>query len=187
MALPSWWGGSERGSLVPVEAVLYRLLRAPSALHRATLRLTLVVPLVAGAVLAVAMGAQRTESAPDRYEASAGVGADGTITQQGGPPRSKDVAGLPGVASVRSMTFVFGALAPPGTSEWLDAVVFAGTGSATGRSSSRAAAPRAGADDETLVNRTFADEYDVVGGRPPRPRHPHPGAGGQRTASTATA
>ena len=110
-----------------VRAVLYRMTRALRAQWRATLVLTVIVAAVTGLALAVATGAERTSSAPDRYTASRGYPFEGAIEQPDGLPRTAEVAALPGAASVEAATFVFAALVLPGSSESPDTYVFAGS------------------------------------------------------------
>ena len=76
---------------------------------------TVVVAVVVGIVLALVAGAHRTATAPDRYTERYGGGVDVTVTQQGERPLTSSVRKLPAVKSVRSLTFVFGALVPAGT------------------------------------------------------------------------
>jgi FtsX-like permease family len=98
----------------------------------ATAALALTVAAVVGVVLAFAAGAERTSTVADRYTSAQGEGFDGLIYQEEGRPRTAEVAALPGAASVDSVTFVFGALFQPGSSENLDATVFAGSHRAVG-------------------------------------------------------
>lgn len=109
-----------------VRAVGYRMTRALRAQWRAMLVLSFVVAAVTGAVLGFAVGADRTSSAPDRYTSAQGGNPDGEIQQEGGQPRTAEVAALPGVSSVSAITFVFGALVKPDGSP-VEALVFAGS------------------------------------------------------------
>ncbi|MEY2445235.1 MAG: putative transport system permease protein, partial [Ilumatobacteraceae bacterium] len=94
--------------------------------------LCLVVAAVFGVVLAFAAGAERTSTVADRYTAARGGGFDGLIYQQEGRPRTAEIAALPGAASVDSATFIFGAMFAPGTTNNVDATMFAGSYRATG-------------------------------------------------------
>jgi len=89
--------------------------------------LAVVVAAVAAAVLAVAAGARRTQTAPDRYREAFGGGHDLELTQETGPPSTALVAGLPAVEDVHSVTFLFygGRVAESGVD--IDALPFAGT------------------------------------------------------------
>ncbi|MEA3184721.1 MAG: hypothetical protein QOJ74_1198, partial [Ilumatobacteraceae bacterium] len=97
-----------------------------------SIALCLVVAAVFGVVLAFAAGAERTSTVADRYTAARGGGFDGLIYQQEGRPRTAEVAALPGAASVDSATFIFGAMFAPGTTNNVDATMFAGSYRATG-------------------------------------------------------
>ena len=94
-----------------MHAVLYR---ARCVLRRrlpATVGITLIVTIVCGVVIAFAVGAKRTSTAPDRYTAAFGGVADADIVQDDrGRPLTSQVAALPGVESVDAMSFVFGGL-----------------------------------------------------------------------------
>lgn len=77
----------------------------------ATLGVTLIVTVVCGVVVAFAAGAQRTSTAPDRYTSAFGGVADASVIQDDrGKPLDRQVAALPGVEKVDSMSFVFGGL-----------------------------------------------------------------------------
>ena len=88
---------------------------------RATLRrrwlsvlvVTGIVALVTGTVLTLAAGALRTADAPDAYTEVLGGELDGTVEQEFGPPRTAEVAALPGVASVEAITFIFASVTGP--------------------------------------------------------------------------
>jgi ABC-type lipoprotein release transport system permease subunit len=68
----------------------------------------LLVAAVTAPVLALTAGARRTASAPAAYTAALGGDVDAALQQASGPPRTAEIGGLPGVASVRAMTFAFG-------------------------------------------------------------------------------
>ena len=77
----------------------------------ATLGVTLIVTVVCGVVIAFAAGANRTSTAPDRYTSAFGGVADAQLIQADrGKPLASQVAALPGVESVDSMSFLFGGL-----------------------------------------------------------------------------
>ena len=114
-------------------AVVYRL--ASGLRHRwaSTVAVTLLVAVVFGVVITVAAGAHRTATAPDRYTSSSQVEADGIVTQDGGRPRTDEIADLDGVASVDSVTFVFGSVTDPnGARTPDDGLVFSGSPRAIG-------------------------------------------------------
>ncbi|MEP7047478.1 MAG: FtsX-like permease family protein, partial [Ilumatobacteraceae bacterium] len=112
-----------------MKAVIYRLRSTLRANWAATVGLTLIIAIVCGVIIAVAAGAQRTVSAPERYVAAVGGGFDGIVTQDhGGPLRIAEVLALPGAESAESYTFVFGGLVnPDDPTKGLDTLVFAGT------------------------------------------------------------
>jgi putative ABC transport system permease protein len=87
---------------------------------------------VFGVVISVAAGAHRTATAPDRYTSSSDIDVDGLVTQiYGGRPRTGEIGGLAGVASIESVTFVFGEVVGPTTDD-LGALVFSGSPPAIG-------------------------------------------------------
>jgi len=92
----------------------------------------LAVAIVGTLVLALFAGARRTESAPDRYEAARSHGYQLIVEQTSGPSRGGEIAALPAVAQVASASFVFGGLIPDGSTEPVDALVFAGAPDALG-------------------------------------------------------
>ena len=89
--------------------------------------LALLVAIVGGMVLALAGGAARTLSAPDRYSSARGHEWDVSLQQEEGLPRLADLESLPSVRRVGLMTFVFGGLLPANGDEPIDALVFAGS------------------------------------------------------------
>jgi len=95
--------------------------------------LAIAVALTGGLVLALAAGAVRTASAPDRYTAAhPGQDFDLTIEQAAGAPRLEELRALPALARVEMATFVFGGLVADGGTEPLEALVFAGSPTAIG-------------------------------------------------------
>ena len=61
----------------------------------------MIVAVVCGVVIAFGAGARRTSTAPDRYTSSFPDVFDALVTQGDfGRPRDREVASLPGVASV---------------------------------------------------------------------------------------
>jgi len=129
-----------------MRAVGYRVRCLLIAHWRRSVFLGLAVGVVGGIVLALGAGAARTSSAPDRFTEAWGEDFDATLQQGGGEPRNAEVAGLPGVASVEAVTFVFGVLSTPaGASETeavdAEAVVFAGSYRAVGMRLVKAASP----------------------------------------------
>ncbi len=110
----------------------YRLRCSLRSTRGAAVATTAVVGVVGGLALALAGGAVRTLSAPDRYTAAVGRGADAMVAQQGRDDGAAVIGGLPEVRSVDSASFVFGGLIPLGGGEPIDALVFAGTPAVSG-------------------------------------------------------
>ena len=120
-----------------MRAVAYRLRITLRSRWGSTLWSTVAVALVVGAVLAIAAGAHRTATAPNRYTDRYSRGVDLTVTQMGGAPRTKEVERLAAVRRADSLTFVFGALmsptgADPGSAERLESLTFFGTVAGSG-------------------------------------------------------
>lgn len=91
-------------------------LRISAWLRREKARLVVVVLLVGlagGVTMGIAAGARRTASAPDRYTGRSGGDPELVILQSQGQPFDREIARLPGVASVRSQVFVASFLASP--------------------------------------------------------------------------
>ena len=147
-----------------MKAVGYRVRRVLRAQWRATVFLALVVDAVSGAVLAFATGADRTASAPDRYTATRGGGFEGSIQQDSGPPRTAEVASLPGALSVEALTFVFGVLTPSGRDEPAEALVFTGSHATFGTLLVDGREPDPAADGEFVATRSFVEANGVTVG-----------------------
>jgi len=147
-----------------MNAVGYRVRCLLRAQWRQALVLSLIVAAVSGVVLGLAAGAARTASAPDRYTAAKGGGFDGLVEQEGGPPRTAEVAALPGVSTVAAVTFVFGGLALPDDAPAPDAFIFAGaSGSyrAFGMDLVAGREPDPARPDELVASRSLADAKGV--------------------------
>ena len=115
-----------------MRAVAYRLRVTLRTTWASTVLSSVMVAVVVGVVLALAAGAQRTATAPDRYTERYGSGADVTTTQQGGPPLTAQVRHLPSVARADSITFMFAGLSASDTRQEradgsLDAACLAGS------------------------------------------------------------
>ena len=125
------------------------------------LLLTAVVGVVLAIVIALAAGAHRTETLPDRVDAAAGGAFDYLITQQenGQRPLTDRVAALPGVESADSYSFVFGGVVPAGAAAGIeaavDAPVFAGSEHAFGVHVVSGRALDQSVDDEFVATQTF--------------------------------
>ncbi len=96
-----------------VRAVLFRLRTTMRRQWLPTLLMAAVIALISAAVLTLAAGARRTAQAPDAFTAAIGGGPDATVTQEGGPPRTAEVAALPGIRAIDAMSFAFTALDDP--------------------------------------------------------------------------
>ncbi len=146
----------------PMAAVLYRV-RALLRAHRvSTLVLVVLIAVVSGAVMAVAAGAHRTMTAPDRYTDSVGGSFDALVTQQdGGPPVTAAIAALPSVSSAGSITFVFGAMIEPGSGEMVQGLVFGGSAEANGLQLVAGRDPAPGSSTEFVATRTFVSQAQL--------------------------
>ena len=141
-------------------AIAYRLRATMRSRRGATAGLSVVIAIVCGIVLSIAAGAHRTTTAPDRYTERYGPAPDGYIVQfDAGPPRSKEIAALPAVESVEAYTFLFAGLTPPGTTDGLDAYVFAGSPTGAGKHVVKGRLPRSDAPDEFVATPNFAKNY----------------------------
>lgn len=146
-------------------AVGYRVRCLLRTQWRQALVLGLIVAAVSGVVLGLAAGAARTASAPDRYTAAKGGGFDGTVEQEGGPPRTAEVAALPGVSTVAAVTFVFGGLALPGGAPSPDALIFAGASGSYRAFGTELVAGRESdpsRPDEFVATRSFTEAKEVA-------------------------
>lgn len=95
--------------------------------------LAIVIAVVCAIVLAIAAGARRTMTAPDRYTAALGGERDALVTQlDSGVPQTAAIRKLAAVESADGYTFLFGGLARPGTTDGYDALLFAGSPAANG-------------------------------------------------------
>ena len=76
--------------------------------------LAIVIAVVCAIVLAIAAGARRTMTAPDRYTAALGGERDALVTQlDSGVPQTAAIRKLAAVESADGYTFLFGGLARP--------------------------------------------------------------------------
>lgn len=146
-----------------VNAVIFRLRSMLRRRLVSTLVVTLIVAAVCAVVIALAAGADRTATAPERYAAQTAVGFDVLVTQDtgGGAPRTDAVAALPGVESAESVTFVFGGIV--GTQADDDnELVFSGTPRALGMAlvSGREADPNN--PNEFVASRSFTNQNDAA-------------------------
>jgi FtsX-like permease family len=141
-----------------MRAVLYRMRSVIRSRMLATVTVTLIVAVVCGVVIAFAAGARRTSTAPDRYTATFGGGFDAMVRQGDfSRPLDREVAALPGVASVEAMTFVFGGLVDSNGNGLDFSLVFIGSPRGTGEHlvDGRLADP--GNAHEFVANRGFVE------------------------------
>ncbi|TFH13724.1 MAG: hypothetical protein E4H05_10515, partial [Acidimicrobiales bacterium] len=138
-------------------AVRYRLFSGLRHRWRSTAAVTILVAVVFGVVITVAAGAHRTATAPDRYTSSSQVGADGIVTQDGGRPRTDEIAELGGVASVDSITFVFGSVTGPTGADPGPALVFSGSPRAIGMRLVRGRETDPDNASEVVASQSFVD------------------------------
>lgn len=130
----------------------FRLVRRARAAWAGTLVLAVAVALASAAVLAIAAGARRTASAPDRFEASQDAGANVEVFQQDGLPRADEVGALPAVADVEVATFLMAAVLPGPEGSF----AFAGTAGGIGGTLVEGRQPAPGHTDEFVATDTFA-------------------------------
>jgi hypothetical protein len=115
-----------------MRAVAYRLRRLLRANWRSAAGSIGVVALASATILALAAGAQRTSTAPDRYVAASTGDAEALVTQHSGRPVTAEVESLPGVAAVDSITFFFGSLSRDGVDDRSSAGTLAGSSTSSG-------------------------------------------------------
>ncbi|MGI9051176.1 MAG: FtsX-like permease family protein, partial [Ilumatobacteraceae bacterium] len=141
-----------------MDGVILRVLAWIRRRWRRALLVAVLAGVAAGAVLALAAGARRTASAPDRYTESNGGDPDLFVNQPFGPPLSTSVEALPGVADVRAFTFV--AAFPTQDGELFDLNPFAGDDRALGARVLQGRFTDPTRPDEFTVNQTA---FDVLG------------------------
>ncbi len=119
-----------------------------------------VVAVVSGAVLTLAAGARRTAAAPDAFTTAVGGDLDASVTQQFGPPRTAEVAALPGVRSLEAISFLFASVIDIKHPSAGDSIAFSGSR----QSSSRLVAGRS-ADPtkphEFVATKTFVADHQA--------------------------
>ena len=141
-----------------VGIVGYRVVRWLRSTWRSSALMVAVVAVVASAPLALAAGARRTGSAPDRYLRELRVPIDVVANQEEGPSLEREIAALPAVRAVESVTFVFGAISPGGPDEALDVLIFAGSSAATGDRVVAGREPDPGRRGEFVASKGYAVE-----------------------------
>jgi hypothetical protein len=142
-----------------MRAVLFRLRTTVRRRWLPTLLVAAVIAVVSAAVLTLAAGARRTAQAPDAFTAAIGGGPDATVTQEGGPPRTAEVAALPGLRSVDAMSFAFAALEDPAHPD-TESFGFIGT---RGMDTRLVAGRQADPDqpDEFVADRSFVAQHQA--------------------------
>ncbi len=121
--------------------------------------MVLVVAVAGGLAMALAEGAVRTLTAPDRYEDAVGSRVDVIVEQDHGRPDLARMAALPAVGRVRAATFVFGGLVPAGAEVPVDSLVFAGEPEALGDRIVTGHAPGADHPGDFCASAKFADRF----------------------------
>src|SRR5436190_2936535 len=140
-----------------VKAVLFRLRVTLRRRWLPAVLAAVVVAVISGAVLTLAAGARRAAHAPAAVPDAIGGGPDAAITQSGAPPRTAEVAALPGVRAVEAMSFAFATVTDPARPDD-DALVFIGSR----RGASRLVAGRfadPGQPHEFVADRRFVNEH----------------------------
>jgi putative ABC transport system permease protein len=142
-----------------MRAVLYRIRSVIRSRLLATVAVTLIVAAVCGVVIAFAAGARRTSTAPDRYTASFGGRFDAKVTQGDfSSPRYRDVASLPGVASVDPLTYIFAGLVDSDGNLVDNTAVFIGAPRATELRLVDGRLTDPGDEHEFVANRSFVEQ-----------------------------
>ena len=139
-------------------AVWYRMRIVTRRRIGPIVAMTVGVGIVAGLTLTIAAGARRSSTAPDRYTADSSVSFDALVTQQiAGRPRTGEIAGLAGVSSADSYTFVFGGLVDPVDGEFVDSLLFSGSSNAMGAKLVAGRDVDPTDDSEFVASRSFVD------------------------------
>ncbi|HET9599964.1 MAG TPA: FtsX-like permease family protein [Acidimicrobiales bacterium] len=146
-----------------VRAIATRVAASLRQGWRASLIVTIVVAVILGAVLTLVAGARRTATAPDRYTALVGGDFDGIVYQPLGRPRVDEIAALPSVDQLDSITFVGLTLGGSG-----DLNTFAGTGGGPGARLIQGRSTDPTHPEEFVANLSFAEAFGAdVGDRFP--------------------
>ncbi len=124
-----------------------------------------IVAVVSGSPLTLAAGARRTASAPDAYTAAVGGDLGGLVTQDGGPPRTGEVAALPGVESLEAMTFLFASVVDPEHPSATGSVTFSGSRLFTSRLVAGRTADPADRQEFVADQRFVAEHHARLGER----------------------
>jgi hypothetical protein len=123
--------------------------------------MVVIVAVMASVPLALAAGARRTSSAPDRYLASRDVPFEVTAYQDDGPPLDREIAALPAVRAIAAITFVFGGLTAGDIDEPFDGLVFAGAAETTGDRVIAGREPDPARRGEFVASKDLADNYGL--------------------------
>lgn len=140
-----------------MNALVFRVHRRIRRDWRSTLFMAMIVAVVGTAVLSFAAGAARTASTPDRYTASVAKQADAAIVQKIGNSRSGEIADLPSVERIVSMTFMMAGLTPIDSPSEIDVIVFAGSAEAGGATVTSGRQPNPSHPQEFVATRSFVE------------------------------
>jgi hypothetical protein len=141
-----------------VGAVRYRVVRWLRSTRRSSPLIIVVVAVLGSVPLELAAGARRTATAPARYLSALEEPPDVIAYQEEGPSFQRQIAALPAIRAVRSVTFVFGAITPGGVDQVLDGVVFAGSTEAVGDRLVSGREPDPGRRGEFVASADYAKE-----------------------------
>ena len=136
-----------------LRAVLLRVQVTIRHRRLGALGLALLIAIGTASVLALAAGARRTASAPDRYTVSVGGDVDTMLVQPEGRPQTSAVRALPIVRELHSVTFLTATV--DGAD---DAAALAGDGFAEAR---LVAGRQPAASHEFIATTTFADRLGL--------------------------
>ncbi len=126
---------------------------------RATVWLGIVIAVTSAVVMAIASGASRTASAPDRSVATLDS-FDALVTQEQGASLAPQIASLPAVASVEAYSFSFGGLIDA-DGNILDGLAFAGSLKPAGGRLVAGRAPDPSRPGEFVATRSFLTVNEV--------------------------
>jgi hypothetical protein len=139
-----------------VGAIAYRVRHALGrGGGRPAIGLIVIVALATGLVLTLVAGASRTLTTADRYERAGGQVAGSSIQQDHGAPRNQEVAALPAVKSVETVTFIFAGLIRPGEDQPVETIAFVGSYGAVGRRITQGRAPDPDVPGEFVASTGF--------------------------------
>ena len=147
-----------------VGAVRYRVERWLRSTVRSSALLVVVIALFAAVPLALAAGARRTATAPERFDESSGLTADVLAHQDEGPVVAGTLAELPAVRAVEGATFMFGGLTAAGGADLSEHIVFAGSATVFGDPLVEGRHPDPDVPGEFVVPKPFAESNHLAVG-----------------------